>query len=267
MQVFFFRLVNRVDAPYPGLAGSLTVFRIEGLELIRVGATADGGYIIADLGPNAYDFYLGGGIRDDTTFDNALAKHHNINGLVFDASIDECPPLPSGVKWIRKFIGFQGGSSFDDLTSYLSAHQDIFMKIDIENAEWDWFKELDPKLLQNVKQMTMEVHYPCGDPPVFDDRDERIYRMGVLEKLAKTHYLIWAHGNNWQGVCNVEGTMVPIALELTYIRKDAIPVGSSVRRNTAYLPTALDLPNRVGYPDILLNYPPFSSPKCARTWG
>ena len=54
------------------------------------------------------------------------------------------------------------------------------------------------------------------------------YHLNVLKKLGTTHDLIWAHGNNYQGVCSLHGLAVPIVLELTYIRKGELdPLGSS----------------------------------------
>ena len=117
-----------------------------------------------------------------------------------------------------------------------------------------WFAKVDVTLLQNVKQMTVELHTVCGDS--YDDPSGIDYHLNVLKQLSTTHYLIWAHGNNYRGVCSLHGLAVPITLELTYIRKDELdPL--LVTKNSRSLPRNNDMPNKPGIVDIPLNYPPF----------
>ena len=233
----------------------LTVYDSIQLNMERIGKDYDGGYNIALLGSGAYDLYLGGGINDDTSFENHFFEIHSEckKGFAFDASIEKTPPLPSSVTWKQEFIGF-GTDNNNDLTSFMSMHKDIFLKIDIEGGEWDWFTRIDKTLLRNVKQMTMELHTVCGDS--YDDSSGIDYHLNVLKKLGTTHDLIWAHGNNYRGVCSLHGLAVPVVLELTYIRKGELdPL--LVRRNSRKLPRNDDMPNSPDIVDIPLNYPPF----------
>lgn len=148
-----------------------------GLRLVRIGKDGDGGYPIADLGRDAYDVYVAGGVNDDTSFDRAFLGMHDIrHGYAFDGTIEQAPPLPPNLMWIKQNIGFgerrgrsvqvgvtqavwmspavciaripcmpwrPGGVTFagpttNDLTEYLRKGKDVFLKMDIEGAEWDW---------------------------------------------------------------------------------------------------------------------------------
>ena len=77
--------------------------------------------------------------------------------------------------------------------------------------------------------------------------------MDCLAKLARTHYLVHAHGNNHAGTYNG----VPAVIELTYLNKNLFTEPLQVNRT--FLPiVGLDFPNR-GTVDIDLDIYPFVS--------
>ncbi len=76
----------------------------------------------------------------------------------------------------------------------------------------------------------------------------------MFKKLANTHYIIHAHGNNNGPVVN----KIPDVIELTYVNKkyfDTVP-----ELNKQILPIRnLDYSNRINESDINLNCYPFVS--------
>jgi hypothetical protein len=117
--------------------------------------------------------------------------------------------------------------------------------------------------LDNFSQIVLEVHWP------FD-----IYRMNMLEKLNKTHYIIHIHGNNY---CDkdipkhlpsgrtYDGTVtinnhkmpqikLPEVFEVTYINKKLCDY-SSVEMKEIQFPTILDYPNNPNANDIYFSIP------------
>jgi hypothetical protein len=76
-----------------------------------------------------------------------------------------------------------------------------------------------------------------------------------MNKLANTHYLIHAHGNNNDKVAY---NGLPNVLELTYLNKNLFE--KKPDKNVSILPIPnLDLPSDIFYKDIDLNFMPFSN--------
>ena len=79
-------------------------------------------------------------------------------------------------------------------------------------------------------------------------------KIKCLQKLANTHYIVHAHGNNYGPVVN----NIPDVIELTYINKNYFNLLPEL--NTQSLPIMnLDFSNN-NSPDINLNCYPFVNP-------
>ena len=79
-------------------------------------------------------------------------------------------------------------------------------------------------------------------------------KKNVFSKLAETHFLIHAHGNNYAGTQLTNGLDIPSVIELSYIRKDCL---LNISLNTQSLPSNYDYPNDDNDNDIDLNFYPF----------
>jgi hypothetical protein len=102
--------------------------------------------------------------------------------------------------------------------------------------------------LRKFKQITIELHGLTSDGYGCDYGD----KIKCLQKLANTHYIIHAHGNNCGGRLGEH----PDLLEITYVRKSEF--AEPLAPNTVSLPiSGLDFPNGTHMPDFVLNYYPF----------
>ena len=122
--------------------------------------------------------------------------------------------------------------------------------MDIEGGEYPWLLSLYEDLLHNFKQIVIEFH------GITNDGWNAVYydKVKCLEKLAKTHYIVHAHGNNYGPVVN----KFPDVIELTYVNKKYFESQSKPELNTKPLPIrGLDFPNKVYNKDIDLNFYPF----------
>jgi len=131
--------------------------------------------------------------------------------------------------------------------NYEAALRNTFLKIDIEGGEYPWITSIDEEQLSKFKQIVIEFHGITNDGWGCKNED----KIKCLEKLAKTHYMVHAHGNNYGPVVN----NIPDVIELTYVNKNYF--NSVPELNTQTLPIAnLDFPNQ-GHRDIDLNFYPF----------
>ena len=219
---------------------------------IRLGIKMDGGYVIADLS-GGYDCYVSAGVgREESFTKEFLARHpllDEFNSYALDGSIDEYPiEYTNNVSFIKKNISGVNNGSSSNLASLTERYDDIFLKIDVEGGEYPWIQSLTHAQLSKFKQIVMECHGVHNDSwgCSYETKKE------CFEKLAETHYLVHAHGNNARSA-----TMyIPNLLEVTYIRKDSIK--GELPLNTSPLPIdGLDYPNNTNRPDHFMNIYPF----------
>lgn len=141
-----------------------------------------------------------------------------------------------------------------NLSRLIKKYNNIFLKMDIEGGEYPWLLGLNEDQLNRFKQIVIELHgithkeYYRGSS--YEDK------IKVLSKLASTHYLIHAHGNN---CCRtIDG--IPDVIELTYINKKNLIITPEL--NTQSLPIEnLDFPNKKNKKQINLNFYPFKNVK------
>lgn len=200
------------------------------LPLIRLGRDNDGGYVLADV--SSYDGFLSGGIADDNSFELAVLERYP--KLVCDAYD---PVAVGGLPTHERYRFHQGK------VPHLAVHNaEALVKLDIEGDEWRWL-HITQRLL--MAQLVVELHSP---------HLER-WDWEALWGLCETHVLIHAHGNNWDGIVEIDGVPIPGTLETTWLAKYFFgPVPQYSRQP---IPGPLDQPNRPGVPDHVITWPPF----------
>jgi hypothetical protein len=230
----------------------LTVYQHH--DKIRLGAQLDGGYVFGDnIGD--YDCYISAGVSDEESFSRDFITKYEMNKsqcFAFDATIEDYPyEYTKEVTFIKKNIGPEQTEATTNLKEYNENYKNIFLKMDIEGSEYTWLESLNESDLKHYKQIVIEFH------GINDDSWTASYetKVNCLKKLATTHYLIHAHGNNWAGIKYINNSLVPDVIELTYIRKDILNYPCF---NTTALPIDnIDFKNNGYNPEICLNHAPF----------
>lgn len=218
---------------------------------IRLGINMDGGYVIADLSGH-YDCYVSAGVgREESFTKDFLARYpfDEFNTYAIDGSIDEYPiEYTNNVSFIKKNISGINDSSSTNLASLTDRYSNIFLKIDVEGGEFPWIQSLSKEQLSKFKQVVMEYHGSHND----SWGSPYSIKKACYAKMAETHYLVHAHGNNARSA-----TMyIPNTLEVTYIRKDLVE--GDLPLNTTPLPIdGIDYPNNINRPDHRMNIYPF----------
>lgn len=229
--------------------------------LIRVGPREDGGYVIAD--GFDYDLFISCGIAGDVRFEEAFLDIHKVKCVSFDGTISSFPYHRNSMEWIPKNIGYSNTGNTTNLKEYMKGSTKIFLKMDIEGSEFNWLDSMTETELDQFSQIVLEVHWP------FD-----VYRMNMLKKLNKTHYIVHIHGNNYcdrdipkhlpsgrtyDGTVTINNStlpkiQLPEVFEVTYVNKKLCDA-SSVKIKEIQYPTALDYPNNPRATDISFSIP------------
>ena len=217
----------------------------------RLGVNLDGGYVIGILDGN-YDFYISAGVSNEESFSRDFIEMYNMNkynSAAFDGTINNYPTeYTEKIAFYKRNISPYKNSNNANLSYFTDNYNDIFLKMDIEGAEYPWLLSLSVDQLHKFKQIVIEFH-GINDDSWNTKLEDKI---NCLNKLSNTHYAIHIHGNNFGGVIN----NIPNVVEITYIRKNVINYQPSL--NTINLPTEkLDFPNNPYFDDYDLNFTPF----------
>jgi hypothetical protein len=228
---------------------SLKVYQFD--NKIRYGANGDGGYVIGILDGD-YDCYISAGISNEESFSRDFIKSHNYlnkcNSYAFDGTINDYPwEYTKDITFFKKMISNSNNGDNTDL-SFLNNYNNIFLKMDIEGGEYPWLLSITEDHLDKYKQIVIEFHGITNDGWGCNNKN----KIKCLEKIANTHYIIHAHGNNYGPVVN----SIPDVIELTYVNKKYFK--NVPEFNTTPLPiNNLDFSNIQSGNDIDLSFYPF----------
>ena len=229
-------------------------------ELVRIGRNNDGGYVIAADSIPATGALVGLGLSDDWSFEAHFQKLQPVPVTMYDHTV-------TGKFWLKQFarelshgrwpfryveylaffaraqnrhvrqkIGYKGLGSIDldGVLADMPPDQRVFLKIDIEGAE---YRILD--------QIVAHQHRLSGAMIEFHAVDLHVDKLAAfVDEFALP--LVHTHANNYAGVAP-DG--LPMVLELSFKR----PAPDDRPVTTVTLPIAgLDQPNNPRTADIPL---------------
>ena len=237
-----------------------------GVKRERLGRRHDGGYVIvSDLQPGQPVYSLG--ISDDVSFDLDLAKRgHDI--YMYDHTIDRLPVAHPRFHFYKRAIDTGAGSLQAILAENgHSDRDDVFLKMDIEHAEYDVIPATPPEVLRQFRQIVLELHW------ITDVAQDRLYPsiIATLRALRRDHEAVHIHANNYGETRYVSDLPLPGCIELTLLRRDAY----RFQPTSEYFPTPLDMPNNRKTPDIQIgsiglgneHFQPPAPPRPQRRWA
>ncbi len=213
---------------YAALQNLFHIYAHGDLNLIRVGAKHDGGYIMLDdfapakevsnlrggvVSNIAYSF----GISDDVSWDQCMAER-GYAVFMYDHTIEKLPYENSAFHWFKKGIADidKPNENLYSLATLIkdNGHENnkgMILKMDVEGAEYDFLKTVTPEILKQFDQIVFELH-SVNNTEYF----KRI--LSSLEKLNQTHQLIHLHPCGGSFI-NINGKFFSNQIECTYVLK------------------------------------------------
>ncbi len=189
-----------------------------GIELIRIGGSGDGGYLIPD-DLEGIEFCFSPGVSTISEFENQLADR-NIKSFLADYSIDGPSINRPEFTFDKKFVGPTDGDKFFTMATwkdkYLKDYQgDLILQMDIEGSEYGVILSTPDHLLDQFRIIVIEFHglEKLFDPFVFE------YISSTFDKLLKSFYVAHIHPNNFCGSVKRNGIRVPRVMEFTFLNK------------------------------------------------
>lgn len=218
------------------------------IELYRHGRDHDGGYVVPKIALESADALIGYGIADDASFEDQFSLTYKNKSYGYDCSVEFAEHSSELFEFVPECIATKDFLYSNSLNSdqmkvssfsqHLQNHdlvnKKIFVKMDIEGAEYDAFDDI---LLNyhNVTGIVLEIHF----------KNSNIERaVNLLSKLNKYFLLLHVHGNNCVTkkfeTSNAIGK-IPYVIELTYINKSLIDK-SHISKDQSH-PTSMDMSN------------------------
>ncbi len=189
-----------------------------GIDLIRVGAARDGGYLIPD-DLDGIEYCLSPGVNTTADFENDLADH-GIRSYLADYSVSAPPITRPEFTFDKIFIGGSDHGAFLTLSTWKESHLkgyrgDLLLQMDIEGSEYGAILGTPDCLLDQFRIMVIEFHELDR---IFDS-----FSFGLIndcfERLLRYFYVVHIHPNSWAHVTRQRDLAVPAAMEFTFLNK------------------------------------------------
>ena len=216
-------------------------------ELIRIGADADGGYLVPnDL--SGLTACFSPGVDDIASFEQHMYSMGVLSHLA-DYSVDVVPTGTIVKSFRRKFLGANTISEYISLDDWVNESEptaktdDLILQMDIEGGEYDTLLACSRETLDKFRIMVIEFHSveTWGQSDFFKIVDS------TFSKLLATHAIVHLHPNNAVGIVNMNGFHSPRVFEITMIKRTRARM-----QGFADLPHPLDRGNIAHLPDLQL---------------
>ncbi len=225
---------------------------------VRCGRNSDGGYVVAEEIFRNSDLMMSYGIADDISFELDVIKKYDIKIHAFDGGVatenfeknpllsihQECVGSDNFLYSDQQTCGKI--SSYETQIKRLAAQdKKIFLKMDIEGAEYDALEAVPENLMQKIQGIVIELHK-------IEDKKFHKKILKLAKILNKFFVLYHVSGNNYAGIIRLfPDKKIPKVLELSYVNKNLV---KSSRVSKQCYPSPLDFPNNPERPMLKFKY-------------
>ena len=195
-------------------------------DLIRLGKSNDGGYVVLRSSLSQYSNLISFGIAGDVSFEKQFQNLSGCKISCFDPSIDKLPEPLESTTFFKLGIDSKNSGEYISLTkavelSNIPPMSKLFLKMDIEGYEWNIFSDKESfDTLINFDQIIVELHmkYLLGKSKYFMPI-ELVKRLFILKRLRKFFYIYNTNANNVCGYMYFRNFIFPEVIEISFVNK------------------------------------------------
>jgi hypothetical protein len=219
--------------------------------LIRVGGATDGAYLMPD-DLEGVSALFSPGVAESSSFELELANL-GIRCYLADFSVDSPPINHPLFEFDKLWIGTETNKNVsitlaDWVEQKSVQNTDLILQMDIEGAEWSVLESLPLETLGRFRIIVIELH----NLDAMMTNYLSIQRVeSVFRKLNSEFVPVHIHANNCCGTFRYLGLEIPVAIELTLLRKDRF--SRTTTRHPVQVPNPLDIKNVDHAKEILLS--------------
>lgn len=204
-------------------------------DLIRLGRPADGGYVVSSKALQTADTLYTYGVANDYSFESDYVNMFKKHARMFDPTISQIA-LPEYLTLDLEGLYVKNNTPtlFEHIKKYNNEYKKIFLKIDIEGHEYNFFESITCNELQNVTGMVVEFH----NLEILDIRNRF---KEILIKLYESFDIVHIHGNNHGPLMSLNNFLFPNTPEISFIQKN---INEYIEEDVIHYPLLpLDKPN------------------------
>ena len=189
-------------------------------ELIRIGGSNDGGYLVPNDLENIVSCYSAG-VGDVISFEKCLYEQYNIKSHLVDYSVDSLPEEIEHLSFDRYLLSNQDKNEFITLPTWMrNKHEvgDFILQMDIDGSEFDVINSTPINILSKFRILVIEFHLDN-----IDIKDPSIMNKIIkcFCKISKSFYSVHIHPNNCCGNVDFGNDIIfPTVFEVSFLRKD-----------------------------------------------
>ncbi len=205
---------------------------LHGGSMQRLGRQFDGGYLTV-LPVFPVEVLLAYGISDDVSFELDFLKCFPIaRAELFDHTVESLPEVHPRFTFHRQGVSAVSGGAFGSLSEHLRVYvrpeERVFVKMDVEGAEYESLLACSDDEFHRICGLVVELHSVHPD---------NAYALPLLQRLDRMFHLVHAHFNNSGGFASGAWGRFPGVVELSYVSRSGFSVAGF-----ASLPHKLDSP-------------------------
>ncbi len=202
-------------------------------DLIRVGPSGDGGYLIPD-DLNGIKYCFSPGVADCSDFEKDMASR-GMQVYLADKSVEKPAVENNSFNFIKKFISSQNSEKKGLITMDNWVQEQLpefandpscegILQMDIEGSEYEVLHNVSNGLLEKFRIIIIEFHKLHQ----LADRFSFSLLAPAFRKLLMSHVVIHIHPNNNRRVLKIHGLEIPATMEFTFLRSDRMIAGGKV---------------------------------------
>ena len=189
-----------------------------GHNLIRIGDSFDGGYLVPDI-LKEVKYCFTAGVGNNISAEEYLKKI-NVKCFLPDGSVDD----PGGFDFINKNINTHTDkknitiNDWIDLKVSNDLENNLMLKIDIEGSEIETILNIQENKLKQINILVIEFHhfFFLGNSFGLEIMNK------VFDKILRNFTTCHIHPNNNGGVKNICGIEMPNLMEFTFINNNYV---------------------------------------------
>jgi hypothetical protein len=214
----------------------------------RIGPNEDGGYVCSEYVLENCSALMTYGVGHDTRYEEEFVRTYNKPAYLFDHTLGWKEEFErNGMKFVPEGLGSaENCKDFYEHYQRYGLSGDILLKIDVEGAEWDFFRNVDINNLKNsVMGIVLEIHW-------IDSMEIRKNLADMFNKISPYFILEHTHANSWGYNFEYNGMTIPSVLELSFVNRKFVEKSEI---DTADYPIiGLDYSNNPNIEDVKLDF-------------
>jgi hypothetical protein len=215
-------------------------------DLIRVGGTDDGGYLIPD-DLDGIEACFSPGVAETAEFEEALANR-GIRSHLADYSVSQSPVKNKMLHFEKRYLGIKNDNMYvrleDWVTTNVETDNDLILQMDIEGSEFPVIFDSPLNVLSKFRILVIEFH----QMQQLFSKDVYPHIRAAFLKLKQNFSVVHIHPNNAESIVSCGEFDVPPTIEFTFFRNDRVIESE----NELTFPHRLDVPNTKEKSDVIL---------------